>query len=99
DQRVATTWCRILQTPAEKQARIEKLENIFNEAPLWAYDSGAGGEHFLKLCSSCHRIGNDGTRLGPELTGAGKNGVRYFLENIIDPDAVIGADFQMTVFE
>ena len=37
--------------------------------------------------------------MGPELTGAGKNGVRYFLENIIDPDAVIGADFQMTVLQ
>ena len=34
--------------------------------------------------------------LGPELTGAGKNGIRYFLENIIDPNAVIGVDFQMT---
>src|SRR5262249_43816171 len=56
-------------------------------------------QHFQKLCAVCHRIGNDGVRLGPELTGAGKNGIRYLLENIIDPDAVIGADFQMTVLK
>jgi putative membrane-bound dehydrogenase-like protein len=99
DQRVVKTWGRITTTPGEKQAQIAVLEKTFNEAPLWAYDGGAGREHFQKLCAQCHRLGNDGNRLGPELTGAGKNGIRYFLENIIDPNAVIGTDFQMTTVE
>jgi len=99
DRHVAATWGTIHQSPAEQRTRIARLEKVFEEAPLWAYSAGAGREHFLKLCSQCHRIGNDGNRIGPELTGAGKNGVRYFLENIIDPDAVIGADFQMTTVE
>jgi len=99
DRRVAATWGAIHQSPAETRSRIARMQRIFDEAPLWAYDASAGREHFLKLCSSCHRIGNDGNRIGPELTGAGKNGVGYFLENIIDPDAVIGADFQMTTVE
>ncbi|MEI6358204.1 MAG: hypothetical protein WCP53_14050 [Verrucomicrobiota bacterium] len=43
--------------------------------------------------AACHRIGEDGVRPGPELTGAGKHGVRCFLENVIDPVAVVGADF------
>lgn len=76
-----------------------KLEKVFNEAPLWAYSANAGKQHFQKLCVQCHRLGNEGTRLGPELTGAGKHGVRYFLENIIDPDAVIGTDFQAITVE
>jgi putative heme-binding domain-containing protein len=97
DRRVTATWGKLLQTPAEKQARIEKMEKTFNEAPLWAYDAGAGRQHFIKVCAVCHRIGDEGARLGPELTGAGKHGIRYYLENIIDPDAVIGADFQMTI--
>jgi len=96
DRHVAATWGAIHQSPAEQRTRIASLEKVFDEAPLWAYSADAGREHFLKLCSQCHRLGNDGNRIGPELTGAGKNGVRYFLENIIDPDAVIGADFQMT---
>ena len=37
--------------------------------------------------------------LGPELTGAGKHGVRYFIENIVDPDAVVGKDFQLMIIE
>src|SRR6185503_3143287 len=96
DKRVVATWGAIRQSSAEQRSRIARLEKIFEEAPLWAYSGGAGREHFLKLCSQCHRLGNDGNRIGPELTGAGKNGIRYYLENIIDPDAVIGADFQMT---
>ncbi|HZI33263.1 MAG TPA: c-type cytochrome, partial [Candidatus Binatia bacterium] len=99
DRRVAATWGRINQSPAEKQQQITRLEKVFDEAPLWAYDAEAGRRHFQKLCSQCHRVGGEGVRLGPELTGAGRNGVRYFLENIIDPNAVIGSDFQMTTVE
>jgi putative heme-binding domain-containing protein len=99
DKRVVATWGTSHQSPAEQRTRIARLEKVFDEAPLWAYSGGAGREHFLKLCSQCHRLGNDGNRIGPELTGAGKNGIRYYLENIIDPDAVIGADFQMTTVE
>jgi len=97
DQRVSATWGQLHKTPAEKLAKIDKLQKAFDEAPLWAYDAGAGQQHFTKLCATCHRIGNEGAMLGPQLTGAGKNGIRYLLENIIDPDAVIGQDFQATI--
>ena len=99
NKRVEATWGKINQSPAEKQTRIAKLEKLFNEAPLWAYDGSAGREHFQKLCAQCHRLREEGTQVGPELTGAGKNGIRYFLENIVDPNAVIGTDFQMTTVE
>ena len=81
------------------QRQAERMEKVFTEAPFWAFDGGAVRQHFLKFCSQCHKIGNDGARLGPELTGAGRNGIRYFLENVIDPNAVIGADFQLTLVE
>lgn len=99
DRRVTASWGRILATPAEKQVQIAKMERVFNEAPLWAFDARAGHEHFQKLCMQCHRLGNEGARIGPELTGSSRNGIRYFLENIIDPNAVIGADYQMTTVE
>lgn len=100
DRRVNATWGKIGQTPAEKQELISRLEHVFDEAPLWAYDGGGAGKQlFVQLCATCHKIGNDGVRIGPELTGAGKNGIKYFLENIIDPNAVIGTDFQLTTVE
>jgi putative heme-binding domain-containing protein len=96
---VTQAWGRFNSTAAEKEKQIAALEKIFNEAPLWAYDGRAGRQHFQTLCASCHKLGDDGQRLGPELTGAGKHGIRYYLENTIDPNAVIGADFQMTTVE
>lgn len=99
DQKIAEIWGPIKTTPLEKKAEIERMEHVFNEAPLWAYDQRAGFEHYQKLCAPCHRIGNVGVALGPTLTGASKHGVRYFLENIIDPDAVVGKDFQLMIVE
>ena len=99
DSRVKAIWGPIKQTPADKLERINRLEKVFNEAPLWAYNANAGRQHFEKLCMSCHKLGDLGQQLGPELTGAGKHGVRYYLENVIDPDAVVGTDFELTTVE
>lgn len=99
ERRVTASWGRINQTPEEKQRLIDTLEKVFNEAPLWAYDTSAGRQLYLNLCAQCHKLGQDGTQLGPDLTGAGRNGIRYYLENIIDPNAVVGSDFQVTHVE
>jgi putative membrane-bound dehydrogenase-like protein len=99
NERITAAWGRINPSAEDKEQQIRKLEQIFNEAPLWAYDGRAGRQHFINLCASCHVLGQDGTRIGPELTGAGRNGIRYYLENIIDPNAVVGADFQLTTVE
>lgn len=96
---VAALWGRIQPSPAEKQNQIARMEKVFNEAPLWAYSAREGRRHFQALCASCHRLGEEGVRLGPELTGAGKHGIRYFLENVLDPNAVVGTDFQLTTIE
>lgn len=99
DQQVTKLWGRIQQSPADKQAWMARLQKTFEEAPLWAYSEREGRNHFIRLCSQCHRLGEDGARIGPELTGAGQHGIRYYLENVIDPNAVIGADFQLTLVE
>ncbi len=99
EKRAAAVWGRFNKTSAEKKSQIAALEKTFNEAPLWAYSAQAGREHFKKLCAQCHKLGDDGVQFGPELTGASRHGITYFLENIIDPNAVVGADFQMTNIE
>ncbi len=96
DRRVRSTWGTIVPTPAEKQAQMARLEKTFQEAPLWAFDGRAGRRHFEKICMQCHRLGDGGANIGPDLTGAGKHGIRYFLENTIDPNAVVGTDYRLT---
>jgi len=96
EKRASAIWGRFTKTSDEKKAQIERMEKTFNEAPLWAYSARAGREHYQKLCAQCHKLGEDGQQFGPELTGSARHGIRYFLENVIDPNAVVGSDFQMT---
>ena len=98
DARIAKGWGRMESGTGGHATEINAMEKTFSEAPLWAYDAKAGREHFKRLCASCHVLGGDGQRIGPELTGAGRNGIRYLAENILDPNAVVGADFEATDF-
>jgi putative heme-binding domain-containing protein len=37
--------------------------------------------------------------IGPELTGANRTDIDYLLQNIVDPNALIGADYQLNTIE
>ncbi|MFP6763244.1 MAG: dehydrogenase, partial [Planctomycetaceae bacterium] len=46
-------------------------------------------------CSNCHRIGTEGTRLGPDLTTIGANRtVHDLLESIVLPSATIVREYE-----
>jgi putative heme-binding domain-containing protein len=38
-----------------------------------------------------------GGQLGPDLTGSGRSSLDYILENVVDPGAVVSADYRMTI--
>ena len=47
------------------------------------------------LCIKCHRLGDQGERIGPELTGVGSRFARiYVIESIIDPSRTIAPSFK-----
>ena len=94
DEKLAKQWGKVKQSTKEKLAEITKMEKAYREAPLWAFSAAEGKAHFKKLCSACHKIENEGTDIGPKLAGSGPKGVRYFAENIVDPNAVIGSDYE-----
>ncbi|MBL6764671.1 MAG: c-type cytochrome [Verrucomicrobiae bacterium] len=57
------------------------------------------GEELARLvCFTCHKLHGDGTALevGPNLTGAGRSSLDALLNNILDPNQVIGAGYEMT---
>ena len=97
DERLVKLWGKVDRSSKETLLEIAKLEKTFREAPLWAFSAPEGKKHFETLCSSCHQVDNVGTDIGPKIVGSGSKGTRYIIENIVDPNAVIGADFQMWV--
>jgi putative heme-binding domain-containing protein len=95
--RLAEVWGELRESTADKQALIAQLRRELTPAVLGAANKGRGRAHFQALCSACHTLYGQGGALGPDLTGAGRDNLDYLLENIVDPGAVVTADFRMSV--
>ena len=52
---------------------------------------------FMVACSACHKLYGQGGAIGPELTGSDRHNLKYLLENILDPSAVVPADFRVSL--
>ena len=46
----------------------------------------AGASHFKKLCASCHRLGNEGVEVGPDLATLNDRSPEALLIAILDPN-------------
>jgi len=62
-------------------------------------DKAKGRVHFQTLCASCHLLYGQGGKLGPDLTGSGRADLGYLLENIVAPNAVVPAEYQMSIIK
>ncbi|MFM2167543.1 MAG: hypothetical protein RIS79_1914, partial [Verrucomicrobiota bacterium] len=64
-------------------------------------DFARGRELYIAAaCQACHRLGNDGGGIGPDLTGAANRyTLRDLLENITEPSKVISDQYESTILE
>ena len=97
NQKLAEVWGEIHETAADKQQLIARLKQQLTPQALAKADKGAGRAVFIQSCAVCHRLYGEGGDVGPDLTGAGRANLDYLLENIVDPSAVVSADYRMTV--
>lgn len=92
--RLQATWGKIGSSSDELKQQIGQVVKLYESAPLWAYDAGAGQKLFQQHCANCHQETAAGASLAPSLLGSGAKGAAYLVENIVDPNAVVGRDFQ-----
>ncbi|MEQ8789580.1 MAG: c-type cytochrome [Pirellulaceae bacterium] len=62
-------------------------------------DLSRGAEVFKKSCAACHRLGQQGEKIGPELDGVGHRGLARLLEDVLDPNRVVDPAFRTTVVQ
>jgi putative heme-binding domain-containing protein len=62
-------------------------------------DATRGKLIFTKNCAACHRVGEDGGKVGPNLDGIGTRGMDRLLEDTLDPNRNVDAAFRATRFE
>ncbi len=81
------------------EAFPEKLKIDPNLASLHGGDAELGeivfNENLAAQCVACHRIGKEGSEVGPPLTEIGKKGREYILESLLDPQAKIAPGYGM----
>ncbi|TWU26503.1 FG-GAP repeat protein [Novipirellula galeiformis] len=95
-QRVNEVWGSVRTTSAEKQERIASLKAQFTADVLAKADLAHGRALYDGTCGKCHRLFGSGGDIGPDITGSNRGDIEYSLQNIIDPNALIGRDYQPT---
>src|SRR5213079_2842881 len=78
---------------------IAKWKAQLTPAALAKADKNQGRLAFNTACASCHTLYGEGGKVGPDLTGGGRDNLDYLLENIVDPSAVVSADFRMSIVD
>lgn len=96
-EKLSAVWGDIRDSSADKQAQIAGLKARLTPEVLAAADPRHGRVVFNQVCASCHKLYGEGNLLGPDLTGGGRHDVNYLIENIVDPNALLPADYRMTV--
>lgn len=84
---------RIRSEEQQKVARLDALLPLLDHG-----DVGRGRELFFSektKCVTCHRVGNQGGKVGPDLTTIGANrAARDLLESIVFPSATMVRDYE-----
>ena len=91
------------QPNAEVKARAAKLLGAWNEtnadtkrkASLEGEPNLENGKLiFTTTCAVCHKFHGGGQEVGPELIGSGRSSLDALLNNVIDPNQIIGNGYE-----
>jgi putative heme-binding domain-containing protein len=97
NQWIASNWGAVRTTPEDKLVEMAKYKELVNSAKPEQFDASRGRAVFVKTCAQCHMLFGEGGKVGPDLTGSGRAELDYILTNVVDPNAVIGKDYQVSI--
>ncbi len=92
-------WGKLSESSAEKRQLMAQYKRKLRRPVLSRADLGNGRRIFAQTCGTCHTLFGVGEKVGPDLTGSNRADLTYLLENIIDPSAVLGKDYRMTLLQ
>lgn len=83
--------------PAEDDARDRLIATLKSACITGSGDAMHGKQVFSKYCTPCHRIGDQGALIGPQLDGIGQRGLDRLCEDILDPNRSVDRAFRVTL--
>lgn len=95
-QKLTDVWGSVSESAGDKQKAMTEWKAKLSPEALKTANLKNGRQLFAGICGACHTLYGEGGKLGPDLTGSGRNNLDYLLENILDPSAVVSADYRIT---
>jgi len=93
DRLITKHWGTIAPaTAGEKISRIRSINLILSRGGKGNTENGR--LLFQKHCAVCHTLFGEGNKVGPDLTSADRKNREYLITQIVDPSAVIRAEYQ-----
>lgn len=96
-KKLSEVWGNLRESSADRLALIQQLKGQLTSETLQHANLSHGRLLFKKTCSQCHQLYGDGHKVGPDLTGSQRANLDYLLGNIVDPSAVVGKDYRMSI--
>jgi len=93
-KRATAVFGRVRDANADKLKLIAAKKDMILKTPGQP-DLKAGHEVAKKVCLTCHKLHGEGADIGPDLTGVGRSSLDALLANLIDPNQIIGAGYEM----
>jgi putative membrane-bound dehydrogenase-like protein len=97
NEQLSKVWGELRDTPEARQKEMVKWKALLTPEVLAKADVSKGRLVFSTVCAACHKLYGEGAALGPELTGSDRHNLDYLLGNIVDPNAVVPADYRVSV--
>jgi len=96
-KRLNQVWGTTRATSKDKADLIAQYKRKLTGKELKKADKSHGRLVFSRTCAACHLLFGEGKKIGPDLTGSQRANLDYVLQNVLDPNAVVGRDYQMSV--
>lgn len=84
---------------AERAKQIAEMKTKILASDIKTAHAGRGRAIFQKNCATCHTLFGEGRQVGPDLTGAQRTELDYVLINVMDPNALVGHAYRVTILE
>ncbi|HEY1052082.1 MAG TPA: PVC-type heme-binding CxxCH protein [Prosthecobacter sp.] len=98
DALIKSAWGDVNAPKADLGERTQKYKTLLTPAALAKGDVAKGKALFMGTCGACHKLFGEGQNVGPDITGSNRADLNYLLENVLDPNAVIGKAYQLNLF-
>lgn len=97
-ERLNAVWGTIRPPARDRVALLARYKALAVPEAAKKADRPHGRAVFARTCASCHTLFGEGGKVGPELTGSQRANPEYILSKVLDPNAVVARDYQVTLF-